>query len=163
LKDIRKTASDVLGKCSSRGWSLAVAESCTGGLLGGSLTAIPGSSEVFVGGVITYSNSLKSRLLGVPAQTLELKGAVSEETAFAMARGVRTITGADCGISVTGVAGPSGGTDEKPVGTVWFAAVGPAGEIARGYRFAGGRDAVREQSVQAALELVLEVMDLKEK
>ena len=163
MKGIRKIASDVLRECSGRGWSLAVAESCTGGLLGGSLTAIPGSSEVFVGGVIAYSNSLKSRLLGVPAQTLELKGAVSEETAVAMARGIRTITGADCGISVTGVAGPTGGTDEKPAGTVWFAVGSPAGEITRGYWFAGGRGAVREQSVQVALELVLEVMDLKEK
>lgn len=162
MKSIREIASDVLRKCSSRGWSLAVAESCTGGLLGGSLTAIPGSSEVFVGGVIAYSNSLKSRLLGVPAQTLELEGAVSEETALAMARGVSTITGAPCGVSVTGVAGPGGGTEQKPVGTVWFAAVSPTGEMTRGFRFAGDRDAVREQSVQAALELVLEVMDFKE-
>ncbi len=154
----KKTAAKVLEWCSRRGWSLSVAESCTGGLVGGCLTAIPGSSAVFVGGVIAYSNAVKENLLGVPPEVLHSKGAVSEETALAMARGVAKIFGSECGISVTGVAGPSGGTGEKPVGTVWFGAVSPGHELSRLGHFGGTRDHIREKSVQAALELILELL-----
>lgn len=154
----KETAAKVLKWCGRRRWSLSVAESCTGGLVGGCLTAVPGSSAVFIGGVIAYSNAAKERLLGVPPEILHLRGAVSEETAIAMARGVVKITGSECGVSVTGVAGPGGGTREKPVGTVWFGAVSPRKELSRLGRFDGSRDHVREQSVQAALELVLELV-----
>jgi PncC family amidohydrolase len=153
------TAERVFMECRDRGWSLSVAESCTGGLVGGCLTSIPGSSRFFLGGVIAYSNGLKMQLLGVPAGTIDSKGAVSEETALAMARGVVALTGADCGISVTGVAGPEGGTPEKPVGTVWFAVVSPLGEVTRSHRFPGGRKEVRRRSIEAALDLFLEALD----
>lgn len=146
----------VLACCVQNDWTLSVVESCTGGLLGGCLTAIPGSSAYFLGGVIAYSNSVKSGLVGVEPDTIRLKGAVSGETALAMARGVTKATGADCGISITGIAGPDGGTPEKPVGTVWFAIVWPDGEISRSYLFSGGRGMVREKAVQAALDLFLE-------
>ena len=154
-----EVAGRVLQECVRRGWSLSVAESCTGGLVGGCLTIIPGSSNVFLGGVIAYSNGLKTRLLGVPSEVIDSRGAVSEETALAMARGVVNATRADCGISVTGVAGPDGGTPEKPVGTVWFAVVSPLGELSRSYLFQGEREEVRRRSVRAALELFLEALD----
>ena len=155
-----ETSQKVLQECRKRGWSLSVAESCTGGLVAGCLTAIPGSSRFFLGGVIAYSNRLKTGLLGVPSEIIDSQGAVSEETALAMARGLVKVTGADCGISVTGVAGPGGGTPGKPVGTVWFAVVSPVLELSRSYRFHGERDEVRNRSVQAALELFLEALDL---
>ncbi|MDF1535502.1 MAG: CinA family protein [bacterium] len=143
--------------CVRRGLTLAVAESCTGGLLGGSLTALPGSSGYFLGGIIAYSNRLKTDLLNVPADLLESEGAVSRSVAEIMAREVTVVTGADCGISVTGVAGPSGGTVDKPVGTVWIGIAVPAGTISRLYHFSGHRDEVREQAVAAALGLFLEI------
>jgi PncC family amidohydrolase len=138
------------------GLTLAVAESCTGGLLGGGLTALSGSSGYFLGGVIAYSNRLKSEVLNVPVPLLESEGAVSEAVAQAMAKGVCVVTGADCGISVTGIAGPTGGTPEKPVGTVWVGIHAPSGTHSRLYNFSGNRDEVREQAIQAALELFLE-------
>jgi PncC family amidohydrolase len=146
----------ILACCAENNWTLSVAESCTGGLLGGCLTAIPGSSAFFLGGVIAYSNSVKSSLVGVSPEIICTKGAVSSETALAMARGVTRVTGADCGISVTGIAGPEGGTPDKPVGTVWFAVVWPRGEMCRSYQFTGGRGEVREQAVQTAMDLFLE-------
>ena len=142
--------------CVQRGWKLAVAESCTGGLIGGRLTSVPGSSLYFSGGVIAYSNELKKNLLNVPAQLLESEGAVSGPVAEAMATGVAEATGAHCAISVTGVAGPDGGTVEKPVGTVWIGLTLPSGTTSRMYNFTGNRDEVREQAVNAALELFLE-------
>ena len=146
----------ILELCNSRGWKLAVAESCTGGLIGARLTSVPGSSSYFAGGVIAYSNDLKKNLLNVPAGLLESEGAVSGPVVEAMARGGIAATGADCGISVTGVAGPDGGTEEKPVGTVWVGIALPSGTISRQYHFQGNREEVREQTVKAALELFLE-------
>jgi len=159
LTPISDASESVLACCLERDWTLAVAESCTGGLLGGSLTAIPGSSASFIGGVIAYSNAVKTGLLGVPREIIRSKGAVSEEAALGMAWGVARVTGADCGISITGIAGPDGGTPEKPVGTVWFAVIWPSGEISRLYRFPGQRAKVREQAVQAALDLFLEAVN----
>ncbi len=139
------------------GETLAVAESCTGGALGGAITDVPGSSRAFLGGVIAYSNELKVRLLGVASATLETHGAVSPETASAMARGVRERTGADWGLAVTGIAGPDGGSPGRPVGTVVLALAGP-GPVAdlRREQFDGDRAAVRAASVRVALELLLQ-------
>jgi nicotinamide-nucleotide amidase len=133
---------------------LGIAESCTGGLLGARLTAIPGSSDTLVGGVVAYADAVKIALLNVPLATLQLHGAVSEETVRAMAAGAQTLFAVDCAIAVTGIAGPSGGTPDKPVGTVWLAA--RAGEETRAVRrvFPGDRDEIRQRAAQAALDLL---------
>jgi len=146
--------------CIQRGWKLAVAESCTGGLIGARLTSVPGSSTYFLGGIIAYSNDLKENLLNVPAEILETHGAVSGPVAEAMADGVIAATGAHFGISVTGVAGPDGGTDEKPVGTVWVGVALPSGTTSQLYNFSGNREEVREQTVKAALEFFLECISV---
>lgn len=145
----------ILGElCLARGWRLAVAESCTGGLLGGALTASPGSSAWFVGGVIAYADGLKVGLLGVDRGLIAAHGAVSEPVARAMAQGARAATGADAAIAVTGVAGP-GASGKKPPGTVFIAAALPGRTVARRYAFAGDRAEVRAQAVEAALALFL--------
>ena len=147
-------ASVVLDLCAGRGLHIAVAESCTGGLLGARLTAISGSSAVVLGGVIAYSNEVKQQLLGVRAETLAEHGAVSEATAVEMAAGARRATGAEIGISITGIAGPDGGTLEKPVGLVWIA-VNAADQLrTHGSRFIGDRAEIRFRATQAALDLV---------
>ena len=143
----------VLDAFRSRSARLAVAESCTGGLLGARITAIPGSSEVFSGGVLAYDNSVKTELLGVDLGLLAQHGAVSEAVAVAMAQGVRTRLSSDVGLSITGIAGPGGGTPEKPVGTVWIAIDGPAPR-AVGLRLIGDRMEIRQRAVQAALDLL---------
>ena len=144
----------VLAGCRARGLRLAVAESCTGGLLGGRITAIPGSSDVLLGGVIAYDNAVKREQLGVSPETLARVGAVSEEVARAMAAGVRSMFGADIGVGITGIAGPGGGTDDKPVGTVWIA-VDVRGEVRTfGGRLIGDRAEVRFRATQAALEMI---------
>lgn len=144
----------VVRELGRRGQSLATAESCTGGLLGAALTEVPGVSQWYVGGVVSYSNDLKERLVGVPHDLLVEHGAVSESVARAMARGVRERLGADWGVGVTGVAGPGGGTAEKPVGLVHWAVAGPAGEWAARQVFPGSRDVVRRWAVNAALDLL---------
>jgi nicotinamide-nucleotide amidase len=148
-------AAVVLERARLAGLSLSVAESCTGGLVGGRLTDVPGSSDVFVGGVIGYSNRLKTELLDVPARIIAEHGAVSEEVARAMAEGARTRLGVDLAVSVTGIAGPSGGTEEKPVGTVWFAVASPAKTDSKRVVFFGSRREVRERAAQTALFLLL--------
>lgn len=135
--------------------TLACAESCTGGLLTGTLTAVPGSSAWFRGGVVAYHDDLKTSLLGVPAELLRSHGAVSEPVVLAMARGARKRLGADLALSVSGIAGPGGGTPDKPVGTVWLAWSGLHGERARRFLFQGDRQAVRARTVRAALEELL--------
>lgn len=153
-EDQTDLAAVVLDVCESRALHIAVAESCTGGLLGARLTAIPGSSSVMVGGVIAYSNDVKQQLLGVQSATLERHGAVSEEVAIEMAAGVRRELGTEIGVSVTGIAGPRGGTSDKPVGLVWLA-VDVVGDVrTHGSRFVGDRAEIRFRSTQAALELV---------
>jgi nicotinamide-nucleotide amidase len=146
-------AAVVLEKCRASGSTLAVAESCTGGMLGERLTSVPGSSNVFLGGVIAYHNEVKRNLLGVRAEALEQYGAVSEEVAMQMASGVREKLGADVGVSVTGIAGPDGGTPEKPVGLVWIA-VHASDVKARRFHVAGDRAEIRQRAAQAALEMV---------
>jgi nicotinamide-nucleotide amidase len=135
-----------------RGESLALAESCTGGLAAKMLTDLPGSSGVFWGGAAAYSNDAKQRLLGVPAATLEAHGAVSGQVAAAMARGLLERSTAHLAVAVTGIAGPEGGSPEKPVGTVWISALHRDGRsLARLFRFTGGRDLIRRRSAVAAL------------
>jgi len=141
---------------------LAVAESCTGGLVAKRLTDIPGASDVFLGGVVAYSNEAKVRQLGVDPGTLERHGAVSEAVAVAMAEGAARAFGAGAGIGVTGIAGPGGGTAEKPVGTVWYAACYLDRLAVRGQRFPGDRESVRERSAQAALMLLLRLLQGRE-
>lgn len=153
-EDDRPLAAMVLDLCREQGLTLATAESCTGGLVAARLTSVPGSSDVFVGGVVAYSNEVKARELGVPEATLEQFGAVSEEAAEAMTAGARERLGADVAVSVTGVAGPGGGTPEKPVGLVFLHAQGPSGSLARRLDFPGDREAIRGRATAAALHLV---------
>jgi nicotinamide-nucleotide amidase len=135
----------------SKAWTLAVAESCSGGLLASRLTDVPGSSDYFDRGHVCYSNRSKMDVLGVPPELIAQHGAVSEPVARAMADGVRTSAGAQIGIGVTGIAGPGGGTPEKPVGTVVIAVTGAAGDEVRSFRFPGAREAVKARSAQAAM------------
>jgi len=138
----------------ARGLTVATAESCTGGLLAGRLTERAGSSEWVLGGVVAYANSAKKELLDVPAAVLEEHGAVSAEVAVALADGARARFGADVGVGITGVAGPGGGTAEKPVGTVHICVAGPDGRQARALRLPGSRRVVRDRSVTMAMHLL---------
>ncbi len=149
----------VLEHARSQGRRIAVAESCTGGLLGGRLTAVPGSSDVFVGGVIAYDNAVKREHLGVPESDLREHGAVSEQVVRRMASGVRDRFGTDIGIAITGVAGPGGGTPEKPVGMVWIAADVEGNVIARRLSLIGDRAEIRERAAQSALDLTRRAMN----
>lgn len=137
-----------------RGWTLAAAESCTGGLLGQKLVSVPGASRYYLGGITAYDNGAKERLLGVPPGVLERHGAVSEETARAMVRGARARFNAACALSTTGIAGPDGGTPEKPVGTVWVACGTPEGEWATRISFPLDRESVMTMSANTALFLL---------
>ncbi|HEV7640115.1 MAG TPA: CinA family nicotinamide mononucleotide deamidase-related protein [Gaiellaceae bacterium] len=148
------TADLVLALLRERGLTLATAESCTGGLVSVRLTDVPGSSDVFVGGIVAYSNDVKAAELGVPEDVLRQHGAVSAEAAGAMARGARARLGADVAVSVTGVAGPDGGTEEKPVGLVFLHASGPMGEQRLRFDFPGDRATIRGRAAVAALHLV---------
>jgi nicotinamide-nucleotide amidase len=153
-EDERTVAEIVLQLCRERGLTLAAAESCTGGLVAARLTAVPGSSDVFRGAVVAYANDVKTQELGVPADVLAAHGAVSAETAAAMAAGVRGRLEADLGVSDTGVAGPGGGTPEKPVGLVYLHAAGPDGELAADFSVPADRETVRTRAAVAALHLV---------
>jgi nicotinamide-nucleotide amidase len=155
-EDKTDLAAVVLEAARAAGCLLAVAESCTGGLVGGRLSAVPGASDTFVGGVVAYANDVKTGLLDVPATFLEREGAVSEVVARAMAEGACARTGADLAVAVTGIAGPDGGTTEKPVGTVWFATAMRGDETrARRLVFGGARNEIRARAAQAALWLLL--------
>jgi nicotinamide-nucleotide amidase len=152
-EDDTDLAAVVLEGCRTRRLTLAVAESCTGGLLGERITNIPGSSDVFVGGVIAYHNDVKRESLGVRQSDLDAWGAVSEKVAMQMASGVRERLGSDIGVSITGVAGPGGGSAEKPVGLVWIGVDGLE-KFARRIHASGDRGEIRQRAVQAALEVV---------
>jgi nicotinamide-nucleotide amidase len=144
----------VLERARRAGWSLGTAESCTGGLVGVRLTEIPGSSDVFQGSAVCYSNRLKTELVDVPPALIEAHGAVSEPVAKAMAEGACRRLGVDLAVAVTGVAGPGGGTPEKPVGLVWFAAADRNGTAARSSVVLGTRREIRARAAQAALNLL---------
>jgi len=154
--DIFARAEQVLATCRREGLTLATAESCTGGLVAGALTAVPGSSDVVDRGFVTYSNAAKSAMLGVPEATIEAHGAVSEETARAMAAGALRAAGTDLAVAITGVAGPGGGTETKPVGLVHFAAAKRSGMLVhREERFGPlDRQEIRRRSVLIALDLL---------
>ncbi|MEP6591253.1 MAG: competence/damage-inducible protein A [Gemmatimonadota bacterium] len=141
----------LLAKLRAAGKTLAVAESCTGGMLGQRLTAIEGASDVFLGGVLSYADAAKTALLGVPEGMITRQGAVSEAVAEAMVTGVQLRLAADVAVSITGVAGPGGGSEEKPVGTVWIATCWDGTVASTRYHFSGNRREVRERAVQAAL------------
>lgn len=143
----------------ARGLTCATAESCTGGGVGQALTAVPGASEVFLGGVVSYANSVKEEVLGVPPDVLKTVGAVSGECAEAMAAGARRLLKADVAVSVTGIAGPGGGSAEKPVGLVWFGLATAGGVRSERAIFCGDREAVRGQAVVHALGMLTAASD----
>jgi nicotinamide-nucleotide amidase len=152
--DGRDLAEVVAALLVARGTTLALAESCTGGLVASRLTAVPGSSAFFDRGYVTYSNRAKVELLGVDPSTLERHGAVSEETAREMAAGARRAAGSDLAVAITGIAGPTGATEDKPVGLVFLALAGGSVDRVRRAQFPGERDRVRAQAAQAALEMI---------
>ena len=141
-----------------RKWRLATAESCTGGLIAHRLTNVPGSSDYYLGGIIAYANEVKMNQLNVNTNTLEQSGAVSQETVIEMARGVRSVLHADIGLSVSGIAGPGGGSPDKPVGLVWIGLTAPGYELANRYLWEGDRLRVKEQSAEQALKLLVEFL-----
>jgi PncC family amidohydrolase len=143
----------------ARRLTLATAESCTGGLIGHWLTNVPGSSDYFLGGLIVYSNLAKEKMLGVRPETLQAFGAVSEPTAREMARGACRVLGAHLGVAVTGIAGPGGGTADKPVGLTWIALCAPGFERAERYVWTGNRAANKDASAEAALRLVWDYLE----
>ena len=153
-RDERPVAALVLELCRGRGWTLATAESCTGGLVGARLTDVPGSSAAFVGSVVAYADGAKRKLLGVPEEVLVRHGAVSAESAVAMATGARAQLGTDVAVAVTGVAGPDGGTPDKPVGLVFISVDAPDRVSTERFVLPGDRDAVRARSTALALHMV---------
>jgi nicotinamide-nucleotide amidase len=157
--NIREAAQRIIDDFAARELTVVTAESCTGGLVGGALTEIAGSSAVVLCGFITYSNEAKHRMLGVPLDTLKQFGAVSQQTALAMAQGALSNSDATISVSITGIAGPGGGSADKPVGLVHFGAAKRGGrEITREMRFGDiGRSMVRERAVLVALEMLAEV------
>lgn len=147
-------AEAVLTACRAQSLTLTTAESCTGGLIAGLITSIPGASDVFTHGFVTYANEAKSGMIGVPAALIASHGAVSAQVARAMAEGAREVAGSSIAVSVTGIAGPGGGSAEKPVGLVHIACAGPKGTEHARHIFSGDRDNIRLQAVAAALTLI---------
>jgi nicotinamide-nucleotide amidase len=157
LDRLVSVAANVLARLQDRGMTLATAESISGGLIGHILTETPGSSRVYLGGVVAYDNRLK-QLIGVPAQTLEEHGAVSEQTAVAMAKGIRNWTGADMGVATTGIAGPGGATETKPVGLTYIGLADQHGAAYQMLQLMGDRSSNKVETAEAALEFVLRVL-----
>ena len=156
------TLEEIVGRLlTEQGLTIAVAESCTGGLIAHQLTNVPGSSAYFIGGVVAYSNEVKERVLGVSSEILSLYGAVSEECAREMARGARCLFGADVAISSTGIAGPTGGTPEKPVGLVYVALATPDLERCERHLWQGDRLENKLQTSEAALEMLRRYLEVK--
>ena len=158
LVDLTVLAEQIRAVAAARGVTVGTAESCTGGLIGHVITEVPGSSAYYVGGIISYSNELKIASLGVSEEAIRTYGAVSAQVAAAMADGIRSRIGSDFGVAVTGVAGPDGGTPEKPIGLTFVAASGPAGSLVRQHRWTGDRHDNKLDSARAALELLQELM-----
>ena len=153
---IAKRAAEAIAALVAKGATVATAESCTGGLIAGALTSVAGSSDAVYGGFVTYANEAKQKMIGVRAETLAAYGAVSEQTAREMAAGARREAGTDYAIAVTGIAGPGGGTADKPVGLIWFGLAGPEGVIAEKRSFGDiGRAEVRQATVEHALDMLL--------
>ena len=148
-------AEELVELLKANGLTCATAESCTGGGVGSAITAVPGSSVVFAGGIISYANDVKERVLGVPAETLATVGAVSSETAAQMAKGARALLRVDLAVSLTGIAGPDGGSAEKPVGLVWFGLATPSGVRTEKAIFHGDRARIRAQAVTHALGMLM--------
>jgi nicotinamide-nucleotide amidase len=161
-RDLYAVAAEVGRRLLERGLTLATAESCTGGWIGKALTDVPGSSAWYVGGFVSYSNTMKASLLGVPQSLLDEEGAVSEAVVAAMADGSRRRAGADLSVAVSGIAGPDGGSAEKPVGTVWFAWSQASTTRAEHRWFDGDRESVRRQTVRHALEGLFDEIELDE-
>jgi len=172
LKEVRARLSDyifaydeesieeVAGKLlAAKGYTVAVAESCTAGMVAARLTDVPGSSAYFMGGIVAYDNKVKEKILGVQMEILRDKGAVSPETAAAMAEGVRRLLCTDAGIGITGIAGPTGGTPEKPVGLVYIAVAVPGQTVVKKYNFPGRRFAVRQGAANAALKMLRDLLE----
>lgn len=147
-------AENLVSLLKAQGLTCATAESCTGGGVGSAITAVPGSSAVFAGGVISYSNDVKRDVLGVSPETLASVGAVSSETAAQMAAGVRKLLKVDLAVSLTGIAGPDGGSDEKPVGLVWFGLATPSGVRTEKAIFRGDREGIRNNAIVHALGML---------
>jgi nicotinamide-nucleotide amidase len=156
---ISKVIQQIAQRLRDKGSQLCTAESCTGGLIAKSFTDLAGSSDWFERGFVTYSNEAKIEMLAVPASVIQDYGAVSEAVAVAMANGALQFSRANYSIAVTGVAGPGGGSDEKPVGTVWIAVAGKDQTRASHFQFDGDREAVRNATLQSALEMTLELID----
>ncbi len=156
---ILRLAGELLEACRRRGVRVATAESCTGGLIGASITAVSGSSEVFWGGIVSYQNAVKTSLLGVDEELLAKVGAVSQACAEAMARGAQRQLGAELAISATGIAGPGGGSPEKPVGTVWIGVALGAQVVAHQFCFSGDREAIRLLTVYEGLGMALKALE----
>lgn len=156
--DVPALTTRLADQLQARGWQMATAESCTGGLIAAACTDLAGSSNWFERGFVTYSNEAKTELLDVNAALIAQHGAVSEEVARAMAQGAVTHSRAQVAVAVTGVAGPSGGSADKPVGTVWFGWATPAGVVTEMRRFDGDRAAVRQTTVRHALGRLLELL-----
>jgi nicotinamide-nucleotide amidase len=154
LDPLLPLATDIVETCTRLGLKIATAESCTGGLVAAMLTEVAGSSAVVDRGFVTYSNAAKTELLGVPAALIDGDGAVSESVARAMAEGALQRSSADLAVAITGIAGPGGGTAEKPVGLVYLWASGPGGELARDFRITGDRETVRRRATVGALHLL---------
>ncbi len=155
-------AEELADQLTSHNWTLAVAESCTGGLIGHLITSVPGSSAYFHGAVTTYSDTAKMEILGVPIECLKNHGSVSKRTALAMAWGVRDAFRVDIGIGVTGIAGPGGGTEQKPVGLVYIAVVGEDDETVKELNLSGTREEIKIASAEAALKAACEFLEAQE-
>lgn len=150
----------VIGGLIARRAMIVTAESCTGGLIAAALTSIAGSSEAVYGGFVTYANAAKTKMVSVRAETLAAHGAVSSQTALEMAKGARKAASVDYAIAVTGIAGPGGGSAEKPIGLVWFGLAGPDGTVVEHRRFGDiGRDAVRQETVRVAFDMILAALE----
>ena len=150
-RDLEQTVGDALTR---RAWRVSTAESCTGGMLGWRLTSVAGSSAWVEGGVVVYSNQMKTALADVPPELIAAHGAVSDEVARALASGVRARTATEVGVAITGIAGPDGGSEAKPVGTVFIAVDTPDGALSRHARFVGDRAVIRQQAATAALDML---------